>query len=165
MARACRTTRAPILMSLSCRLVRRPVGHGLGQTHMGEEDGQVVGQRVQLEPHLVVPEPAARQARPADGVLAFADVLLGGATAVVEPAHPLGLQSAGWSRRSPHAGTTRPDATRSSRPRGAACPSSWPDTRSPRRYRRTCLGGRPTGRLSRCLMRSCRTALAGSRMT
>jgi len=78
------------LDELSCRLVSDH-GHGLRQPDIGEEDGEVVGPRMQPQPHVVVPEPAAEEPRPADGVLAFADVLLGGAAAVVEPADPLGV--------------------------------------------------------------------------
>ena len=50
--------------------------------------GQVVGQGVQLEPHGVVAERMAGQARPAERVLAFLDPLLGGAAAVVELDRP-----------------------------------------------------------------------------
>lgn len=70
---------------------QRPLRHQLGQTNMAEEYGAVVGQGMELEPVLVVPEAAARAPRPAAGVLAFVDVLLGGATAIIEPIDPLGL--------------------------------------------------------------------------
>ena len=54
--RAWRTTRAPILISLSCRLVNDQLGHGLWQLDAAQEGGQIVGQRVLLQPHLVVAE-------------------------------------------------------------------------------------------------------------
>ena len=40
---------------------------------------------MQLKPDLIVTEPLARQTGPSDGVLAFLDMLLGGAALVVEP--------------------------------------------------------------------------------
>ena len=46
---------------------------------------------MQLQPHLVVVEPAARQPRPVEGVFAFLDVLLGGAAPVIEAHHPVGF--------------------------------------------------------------------------
>lgn len=81
------------LDQLELQAGQRPVCHRFGQPDMAEEDGEVVGQSMELEPDLVVPEPAAGQPRPADGILAFADVLLGGAATVVEPADPIGLYS------------------------------------------------------------------------
>jgi len=66
-----------------------PIGHGFGQVDAAQEGGQIVGQCVQLQPHLVVAEPSARQPRPAKGILALLDVLLGGAALVVEPHHPV----------------------------------------------------------------------------
>ena len=44
---------------------------------------------MQLQPDLVVAEPLARQARPAEGVFALCDVLLCGAALIVEPHHPI----------------------------------------------------------------------------
>ena len=38
---------------------QRPVSHGLGQIDAAQKGGQVVGQRVQLQPDLVVAEPLA----------------------------------------------------------------------------------------------------------
>ena len=46
---------------------------------------------MQLTPHPVVAEPFARQARPAESVFAFLDVLLGGAALVGEAHHPVRL--------------------------------------------------------------------------
>ena len=68
MARAWRTTRAPIFLlgdaSITCQAGdqleleagRRPVGHGIGQFDAAQEGGLVVGQRVQLQPDIVVTE-------------------------------------------------------------------------------------------------------------
>ena len=64
---------------------QRPVGHGLGQVDAAQEGGQVVGQRVQLQPHLVVAETFARQPRPVEGVFALLDVLFGGACSMTRP--------------------------------------------------------------------------------
>ena len=46
---------------------------------------------MQLQPHFVVAELLARQPRPAKGILAFLDVLLGGAALIIEPHHPIRL--------------------------------------------------------------------------
>lgn len=70
---------------------QRPVCHCLGQLDATQEGGQVVGQRVQLQLHLVVTEPLAWQPRPPEGDFAFFDVLLGGAALVMEPHHPVRL--------------------------------------------------------------------------
>ena len=70
---------------------QRPIGHGLRQFDAAQEGRQVLGQRVQLQSDLVVAEPLARQPRPAEGILALLDVLLGGATLVVELHHPVGF--------------------------------------------------------------------------
>lgn len=40
----------------------RPVGHSLGQFNAAQEGGEVVGQRGQLQPHLVVAEAERFQA-------------------------------------------------------------------------------------------------------
>ncbi len=67
-ARAWRTTRAPVFLlgdaSITCQAVdqlelqaaERPVGHGLRQFDAAQEGGQIVGQRVQVQPDLVVAE-------------------------------------------------------------------------------------------------------------
>jgi hypothetical protein len=55
---------------------QRPVLDLLGQGQGAHEVGRLVGQRVQLEPHRVVPEGVTGQPRPAKRVLAFLDVLL-----------------------------------------------------------------------------------------
>src|SRR3546814_7815579 len=44
------------LDQLELQAGQRPVRHGLGQFDAAQEGCQVVGQRVQLQPHLVVPE-------------------------------------------------------------------------------------------------------------
>ena len=69
----------PDLDQLQLQAGQRPVGHGLGQLDAAQEGGQVVRQGVQLQPHLIVAELPARQPRPAKGVFALFDVLLGGA--------------------------------------------------------------------------------------
>ena len=67
---------------------QRPVDHCLGRIEAAQECGQVVGQRMQLQPHLIIAKPLARQPCPVEGILAFLDVLLGGAALVVETHHP-----------------------------------------------------------------------------
>ena len=62
----------------------------LRQGQRPHEVTQVVGQGVKLEPDGVVAEPAARQPRPFDRVLAFLDKLLRFASLIVEGHHPLG---------------------------------------------------------------------------
>ena len=69
----------PDLDQLQLQAGQRPVGHGLGQLDAAQEGGQIVRQGVQLQPHLIVAELPARQPRPAKGVFALFDVLLGGA--------------------------------------------------------------------------------------
>jgi hypothetical protein len=81
----------PYLDQLELQARQRPVRHRLGQVDAAQEGGQIIGQCVQLQPHLVVAEPFARQPGPAEGVIAFLDMLLGGAALVIEPHHPLGL--------------------------------------------------------------------------
>ena len=44
------------LDQLELQACQRPVRHGFGQFDAAQECGQVVGQRVQLQPHLVVAE-------------------------------------------------------------------------------------------------------------
>jgi hypothetical protein len=39
---------------------------------------------VQLQPHLIVAEPPARQPRPVEGVFPFLDMLLGSAPLIIE---------------------------------------------------------------------------------
>ena len=56
----------------------------LRQRQGAQEFGEVVGQRMQLEPNGVAPEGAAREPRPAQRVLALLDPLLGRAAAVIE---------------------------------------------------------------------------------
>ena len=97
-----RTILAPIFTSRSRSVV---IDHSLdllGQRQGAEEVGEVVGQRVQLQPHGIRLEALAGQPRPGDGVLAFLDPLLRRATLVVEHHHPLG--------RSRHVGDDEADA-------------------------------------------------------
>jgi len=49
----------PDLDQLELQAGERPVSHLLRQLDAAQEGGQVVGQRVQLQPHLVVAEPPA----------------------------------------------------------------------------------------------------------
>jgi len=63
---------------------QRPVDHRLGQFTAPQEGGQVVSQRLQLQPDLVVAESPARPPHQVEGVFAFLDVLLGGAALIVE---------------------------------------------------------------------------------
>ena len=44
------------LDQLQLQAGQRPVGHSLGQLYAAQEGGQVVGQRVQLQPHLIAGE-------------------------------------------------------------------------------------------------------------
>ncbi len=75
------------LNSLSCRLVsdHRAISSG---SSIQRRNVQVVGQPVQLQPDIVVAELPARQPRPVEGVLAFLDVLLGGAALIVKTHYP-----------------------------------------------------------------------------
>ncbi len=68
----------------------RPVLDLLGQRQGAQEVGEVVGQRVQLQPHSVGGEPHAGQPRPGNRGLAFLDVQIHRAALVVEGVHPLG---------------------------------------------------------------------------
>ena len=61
------------LDGLEAQVGQKPVGHGFGRPDTAEEDGKVAGQRVQLQPHLVVADPPASEPRAADGVFAYAD--------------------------------------------------------------------------------------------
>lgn len=74
----------PHLDQFQLQAGQRPVGHGLGQLDAAQKCCQVVGQRVQLQPNLVVAEPLARQPGPAESVFTLLDVLLGGAASIVE---------------------------------------------------------------------------------
>ena len=64
---------------------QRPLFDLFRQSQRAQEVRDVVGERVKLEAHCVVPEGPAGQARPAERVLAFFDPLFRRATAVVEP--------------------------------------------------------------------------------
>ena len=52
---------SPDLNQLGLKAGQRPVGHSLGQFDAAQERGQVEGQCVQLQPHIVVAETFARQ--------------------------------------------------------------------------------------------------------
>lgn len=74
---ACVTHNAgPDLDQLELEAGQRPVGHRLGQFDAAQQGGEAVGQRMQVQPHLVVAGRLARQPRRAEGVSAFLDVLL-----------------------------------------------------------------------------------------
>lgn len=62
----------------------RPIRDFLWQVHTLKKDAEVVGQCVKLKPDLIVTELLAGQTGPSDGILAFFDVLLCGATLIVE---------------------------------------------------------------------------------
>ena len=51
---------------------QRPISHLLGQVGLLQEDTEIVGQCVQLQPDLVVAGPFAGQPRPVDRLLASA---------------------------------------------------------------------------------------------
>ena len=67
----------------------RLVGHGLGQFEAAQEGCQIVGDRVQLQSPLVVSKQFPRQPLASEAILAFLDVLLGGAALVVAPDDPV----------------------------------------------------------------------------
>ena len=69
---------------------QRPVLDLLRQSQRPHEVGEIAGQGVKLQPDGVVAEPATRQPRPFDRVLAFLDALLRFAPLIVEQCHPLG---------------------------------------------------------------------------
>ena len=58
-----------------------------GSAKRAQEVGEIVGERVQLKPHGVVPEGMAGQPRPAERVLALFDPLLRRPAAVAELDH------------------------------------------------------------------------------
>ncbi len=66
-----------------------PIIDPLGQGQCTHEVGEIIGQRMELKPHGVVPEGSARQPGPADRVLSLFDPLLGSAATVVELHHPV----------------------------------------------------------------------------
>jgi hypothetical protein len=69
-----------------CR--QRPMLHLFGQSQSSHEVGEIIRQRVKLQPDLVVAELAPRQTGPLDGVLAFLDPLLRRAPLIVEGDNP-----------------------------------------------------------------------------
>jgi hypothetical protein len=56
-----------------------------------QEDAEIIRQCMKLEPDLILRHALAGQARPVDGLLAFLDVLLGGATLIMEVDDPVGV--------------------------------------------------------------------------
>ena len=69
----------------------RPVCDSFGQISTVRKNPEIAGQCMKLKPHLVVAKPLAGQPRPVAGLLTFLDVLLGGATLVVETDDPIGV--------------------------------------------------------------------------
>lgn len=67
----------------------RPIRHLLGKVCALQEDAEIVGQRVKLKADLVLRHALAGQPRPVDRLLTFFDVLLGGATLIVEMDDPV----------------------------------------------------------------------------
>lgn len=65
-------------------LIRR----GFGYFDAAQQGGQIVRQRVELQPHLNFVELPACRSHVAQGVFDLHDVLLGDAALVVEPHHP-----------------------------------------------------------------------------
>ncbi len=61
----------------------------LRQRQCTQEVAKIIGERMELEPDLVVAETVAGEPRPVYGVLAFLDVLLRRAPAILELRHPL----------------------------------------------------------------------------
>ena len=70
------------LNQLELKAGQRPVGHRSGQFDKAQKRGQVASQGVQS--HVVVAEPLLRQPCPADGIVAFVDVLLGDVSSIVK---------------------------------------------------------------------------------
>ncbi len=62
----------------------------LRQRQGAQEVAEIIGQRMELEPDLVVAETVARYACPVDGVFAFLDPLLGCAPSIVKFDSPIG---------------------------------------------------------------------------
>lgn len=75
-----------------CR--QRPVLDCLRQGQCTQEVAEIVSERMQLKPNLVVAQAMAGKPRPVDRMLAFLDMLLGRASSIVELRHALG-----WSRQ------------------------------------------------------------------
>ncbi len=67
---------------------QRPVFHLFRQGQCPHEVGEIIRQRVKLEPDGIVAELAARQSGPFDRVLAFLDVLLRFSPLIVEGDDP-----------------------------------------------------------------------------
>ena len=70
---------------------QRPIGHLLGKVRALQEDAEIVRQCMKLKQHLVLRHALAGQARPVDRLLAFLDMLLGGASLIVEVDDSVGL--------------------------------------------------------------------------
>ena len=97
---------------------QRPVGYLLGQISALQKNAEIVGQRMELQMDLILGQSLARQPGPVDCVLAFLDMLLGGAALVIDAAL---------------ASTARPPTTcritGSSDKRSASFTSSYPASR------------------------------------
>lgn len=68
---------------------QRPIGHLLGKVCALQEDAEIVCQCMKLKPHLVLSHALAGQPGPVNRLLAFLDVLLDGATLIVEVDDPV----------------------------------------------------------------------------
>ena len=86
----CHTIPARIFYQLVAQRRQRPLLHLVGHRQSAQEVGEVLGQRVQLQPHGVGGEAVARQPCPVDRVLALFDPLLRRAALIVEGDNPLG---------------------------------------------------------------------------
>ena len=69
---------------------QRPVLDRLRQGQCAQEVAEIVSERMQLEPYLVVPEAVAGKPRPVDRLLAFLDMLFRRASSIVEFRDALG---------------------------------------------------------------------------
>jgi len=67
---------------------QRPVLDLLRQRQCSQEVAKIISERMELKPDRIVAEAVAREAGPVDRILAFLDVLLGCAPALVELRYP-----------------------------------------------------------------------------
>ncbi len=67
---------------------QRPVLDLLRQRQCPQEVAEIISERMELKPDRIVAEAVAREAGPVDRILAFLDVLLGCAPALVELRYP-----------------------------------------------------------------------------
>ncbi len=79
-----------------CR--QRPVLDRLRQGQCTQEVAEIVSERMELEPDLVVPEAMAGKPRPVDRMFAFLDMLLRRTSSIVELRHALGRSRIVWIR-------------------------------------------------------------------